>query len=149
MKSIFDQENRLEVIGRINLLTISNKPQWGKMTVTQMVRHCSQCEEYYFGNIKINRSFLGRIIGRAVIKRILKDDNSTLGINAPTSPTLKVSDEPKSLEDEKQKWKSLIERYSTFTNARFQHWFFGTMTKEQLGQFIYKHCDHHLRQFSV
>lgn len=149
MKSIFDKKTRDEVINRINSLTANSKPLWGKMTVAQMVRHCSLCEEYYYGNIKVSRSFLGRIFGKVAINGILKDENSTFKRNAPTSPSFKVTEDINDLEAEKGKWKVLIERYSTFGNENFTHWFFGTMTKPQLGQFIYKHCDHHLKQFGM
>lgn len=149
MKSIFDAGTRDEVIGRISALTSSCKPQWGKMSVEQMIRHCSVCEEYYFGNIKVNRSFIGRIIGKIAIKGILKDENSTFKRNAPTSSRFIVTENIHNLEEEKVKWKSLIERYATFSQQEFTHWFFGRLTKNQLGQFIYKHCDHHLKQFGV
>ena len=68
---------------------------------------------------------------------------------APTPPQLKVSDPVLNLEVEKENWKQLIFRYENFQQNDFIHWFFGTMTKKQLGEFIYKHCDHHLRQFGV
>ena len=149
MKSIFDTETREEVINRINTLETVSKARWGKMTVAQMVRHCSLCEEYYLGNIKVKRSFLGRLFGKNAIGGILKDDHSTIAKNAPTSPVFQVPNNVTDLESEKQKWKSLIEGYSTFNSNVFVHWFFGNMTKDQLGQFIYKHCDHHLRQFGA
>jgi hypothetical protein len=149
MKSIFDKKTRDEVINRITSLTANSQPLWGKMTVTQMVRHCSLCEEYYYGTIKVNRSFLGRIFGKVAISGILKDENSSFKKNAPTSPSFKVTEEINNLEVEKDKWKVLIERYGTFGNENFNHWFFGKMTKSQLGQFIYKHCDHHLKQFGI
>lgn len=149
MKSIFDQPIREEVIARIDLLNESCTARWGKMSVIQAVRHCSLCEEYYYGSIKISRSFLGRIFGQMAIKGILKDEAKELQRNAPTSPQLKVNEDGGNLEAEKRKWKSLIARYETFKEGKFAHWFFGKMTKTQLGQFIYKHCDHHLRQFGV
>lgn len=149
MKSIFDKKTREEVTARINSLTPNNKPLWGKMTVTQMVRHCSLCEEYYYGDIKINRSFLGRIVGKMAMNSILKDENSTFNKNAPTSASLKVTQNINNLEFEKDKWKLLVERYSAFGQENFNHWFFGKMTKNQLGQFVYKHCDHHLKQFGA
>ncbi|WP_312740807.1 DUF1569 domain-containing protein [Sphingobacterium multivorum] len=43
----------------------------------------------------------------------------------------------------------LIEQYETFEKATFVHWFFGRMSRAQLGQFIYKHCNHHLKQFGT
>ena len=149
MKSVFDKNIREEVVNRINLLNEGSKAQWGKMTVAQMVKHCSICEEYYYGNIKMKRSFLGRIVGQRAINSILKDENSGLRKNAPTPSPFKVSEPVLNLEAEKEKWKQLIRRYDTFPEDNFTHWFFGKMTKKQLGEFIYKHSDHHLRQFGV
>jgi hypothetical protein len=72
-----------------------------------------------------------------------------MGRNAPTASSFKVTENVTNLEEEKDKWKSLVSRYSTFNSDYFMHWFFGRMTKEELGQFIYKHSDHHLRQFNA
>ncbi len=149
MKSIFEPGVRAEIIRRIDSLTAGHKPAWGQMTVSQMVRHCAICEDYYYGNIRIRRSLLGRIFGSKAIREILKDENSTISKNAPTSGHFIVKETINDLENEKTKWKSLIERYGQFYSEEFTHWFFGKLTKEQLGQFIYKHCDHHLRQFGA
>ena len=149
MKSIFDGRARAEITERINSLTESSKALWGEMAVGQMIRHCAVCEEYYHGNIKVKRSFLGRLFGRSALSGILKDETSGLGRNAPTAPQFIVRDDVQNLENEKEKWKSLIASYETYENETFTHWFFGKMSKTQLGQFIYKHCDHHLRQFGV
>lgn len=148
MKSIFDQVARDEVITRINALNTNNKAQWGTMTVGQMVRHCTVCEDYYFGKIKVSRSWLGMLVGRSAINSILRDDNTSIGRNAPTAKQFKVNEEVSNLQDEKEKWKSAVNRYATFSDNYFIHWFFGKVTKEELGQFIYKHCDHHLKQFN-
>jgi hypothetical protein len=149
MRSIFHKDTREEVIGRINSLNEASKAQWGKMTVAQMVRHCTLCEEYYYGKVNIKRSLLGRLVGQMAIKDILKDDVTVLKRNAPTPSPFKVSERNLDFETEKTKWKSIIEKYETFTSESFNHWFFGEMTNEQLGQFIYKHSDHHLRQFGA
>lgn len=149
MKSIFDKNTRDEITSRISSLTNENKAQWGKMNVAQMVRHCATCEEYYYGNIEVKRSWLGRLLGKAAIKGILKDESTSFKKNAPTSPQFKVSDSNLDFEKERTNWKQLIERYASFANENFNHWFFGAMTKTQLGQFIYKHCDHHLKQFGA
>jgi len=44
---------------------------------------------------------------------------------------------------------ALIRMYETYEHTDFDHWFFGKMSKLQLGQFIYIHSNHHLRQFGV
>jgi hypothetical protein len=149
LKSIFDKEIRDEIIDRINSLNENSKAQWGKMTVAQMVRHCSICEEYYYGKLKVKRSFLGRIFGKIAIAVILKDETAGLKKNSTTPPLFKVTESNLHLETEKDNWKQLINKYETFPEDHFTHWFFGRMTKKQLGQFIYKHSDHHLRQFGA
>jgi hypothetical protein len=149
MKSIFDNGVRTEVVTRIGSLNEDSKAQWGEMTVSQMVKHCALCEEYYFGNVKVKRSFLGRIVGQRAIAGLLKDENTGLGKNAPTALRLKVTDTGLNLEAGKEAWQKLIIRYGSFQGDNFNHWFFGSMTKKQLGEFIYKHCHHHLRQFGV
>ncbi|MCB0658845.1 MAG: DUF1569 domain-containing protein [Saprospiraceae bacterium] len=149
MKSIFDPDVRTEVIERIDRLTPASTALWGEMSVTQMVRHCVLCEDYYFGRIKMKRSLVGRMVGRMAIRAILKDEQSTLKKNAPTAPEFKIKANITHLDAEKLKWKTYIDRYSTFNQSTFTHWFFGRLTKQELGQFIYKHSDHHLRQFGV
>jgi len=90
---------------------------------------------------------LGRLIGKKVINKTLKDEQSMLQKNAPTSPQFRFNNDIVNLEFGKEKWKFLIEQYAFFDKEYVTHWFFGKMSKQQLGQFIYKHCDHHLRQF--
>ena len=41
-----------------------------------------------------------------------------------------------------------LNAYEHFNVTGFVHWFFGKMTREQIGQLVYKHTDHHLRQFN-
>jgi hypothetical protein len=149
MKSIFDKDVRQEVVNRISSLGEGSKAQWGKMTVAQMVKHCALSEEYYSGNIAVKRSFLGRIFGQLAIAGVLKDENAGIKKNAPTPPQLMVNEQGLNLKAGKENWQDLIHRYGNYKEDHFIHWFFGNMTKKQLGEFVYKHCDHHLRQFGV
>lgn len=148
MKSIFNQTDRNEIISRIDALGIDNKAQWGKMNVQQMARHCALCEQLYNGTVQVKRSLLGRIFGQMALRQMLKDE-SPMKPNAPTSKQFIVTDTDGDLQAEKQKWMELIKGYEHYSNDSFVHWFFGKMSREQLGQFIYKHNDHHLRQFSA
>ena len=149
MKSIFNATDRAAILKRIDSLTQAHKPLWGTMSVAQMARHCALCEEYYYGKIKVGRSLIGRLFGRSAIKGILKDDKATLQKNAPTASPFKVTAPITDLEPEKRRWKVLVAEYAFFEQEEFVHWFFGRLSKQELGQFIYKHCDHHLRQFGV
>ena len=149
MKSIFNNTDRNEIIGRIDTLSQHCKPGWGKMSVEQMVKHCILCEEYYMGKVAVKRSFFGRIIGKIAIKGILKPGNTMLRKNSQTPPIFLVAGPVDDLESHKNTWKALIEGYDSYPNQYFSHWFFGKITKEQLGQFVYIHTNHHLTQFNV
>ncbi|MDE3184210.1 MAG: DinB family protein [Bacteroidota bacterium] len=145
MRSILHSETREEIIKRINSLDAGCEHQWGKMTVGQMVKHCTLCEELYLGKVKLKRVFLGRIFGKMALNKLLSDDRP-IRKSSPTDPFLRVVENIDDLEAQKQKWIALIKEYET-ANTQSIHPFFGKMTIEQLGQLAYKHNDHHLRQF--
>jgi hypothetical protein len=147
MKTIFDKQAREELINRINTLNESSTPQWGKMNAWQMVKHCVLCEEMYLGKKKYKRAFIGRLFGRIGLKNLMKEE-TPLKPNSPTSDAFKIKEMNGDLVSEKKKWISLIQEYANYSNDEFVHWFFGKMTKEQVGYFVYKHTDHHLRQFN-
>jgi hypothetical protein len=147
MQSIFDKIKRDELIMRIHTLSEKSKAQWGKMNVYEMVKHCVICEEYYLGSGKLKRSLRGIIFGKIRIKNLSRDE-TPIERNAPTNKHFISLGATGDIEAEKLKWISLIKKYENYPNDNFVHWFFGKMTKEQIGYFVYKHTDHHLRQFN-
>ena len=147
MKTVFDKTTRDELTGRIKTLDENSMPQWGKMNIYQMLKHCNLAEEMYLGKKKYNRVLLGRILGKIALKNLLKDE-TPMARNAPTSPHFKVTETEGDVIAERDKWIALIGEYANYSNPDFEHWFFGKMTKEQIGHFVYKHTDHHLRQFN-
>ena len=147
MKTVFDLAIRAELIRRIGLLNENSKAAWGKMTIYQMLKHCTQAEEMYLGQKQYKRVPLGFIFGRMALKGILKDENP-MRKNAPTHHAFIIKGEG-DVEAEKTKWIQLIETYGSYSNTCYVHWFFGKMTKEQVGFLAYKHIDHHLRQFGA
>lgn len=146
MKTIFDLATREELIRRINLLNENSQAQWGKMNVYQMIKHCEMWEEMAMGRKTYKRSFIGRLIGPLILKKVLKDE-TPLQRNTPTIPEFKITGNG-NVETEKAKWIALLGEYDHFSNHNFIHPFFGKMTKEQIGLQAYKHIDHHLRQFN-
>jgi uncharacterized damage-inducible protein DinB len=147
MKSVLDPSARKELIDRINRLDENSTAKWGQMNVYQMLKHCVLCEELYLGKRTEKRAFMGRIFGKIGLRNILREDKP-FPKSAPTSASFKVVEQTGDIESEKQRWIDLLEQYSNYSTD-FTHWFFGKMTKEQVGQFVYKHDDHHLRQFNV
>ena len=147
MKTVFDKATRDELIGRMGTLNETSQAQWGKMNIYQMLKHCTLAEEMYLGKQKYLRVFLGRLFGKIALKNLLKDEKP-MGRNAPTSPAFIVSQTSGDIAAERNKWIALTEEYAEYPDLELEHWFFGKMTKEQIGQFVYKHTDHHLRQFN-
>ncbi|TSD67298.1 DUF1569 domain-containing protein [Inquilinus sp. KBS0705] len=148
MKTVFDKDTRDQLINRINQLNENSTPLWGKMNIYQMLKHCVLAEEMYLGHAVYKRTLLGRVLGKWALKNMLKDE-TPMGHNAPTSPHFIVSQTTGDVAAEKARWIALTEAYATYSNPGLVHWFFGDMTREQVGQFVYKHTDHHLRQFNV
>lgn len=149
MKTIFDHHVREELINRINSLSQENTAQWGKMNLYQMVKHCTVWNDWILGNgnYTYRQDFLGKVFGRIVLKKIVKDDKP-LGKNSPAGIfTIKESGE--NIKPLQESWKEQIASYAHYNNPHFIHDFFGKMTKEEIGIFVYKHMDHHLRQFQT
>ncbi|TAG51281.1 MAG: DUF1569 domain-containing protein [Cytophagales bacterium] len=146
MKTIFDKNIRDKLINRVNSLNENSKAQWGKMNVYQMVKHCILCEEMYLGKTPYKRTFLGFLLGKLALQQLMKDDKPKKR-NSPTKDEFKIIESNGNLLEDKMKWISLIGEYENYSNQTFVHWFFGKMTKEQVGISVYKHIDHHLRQF--
>ncbi|MBA4166888.1 MAG: DUF1569 domain-containing protein [Chitinophagaceae bacterium] len=146
MKSIFDVSDNDELLRRINTLNEKSTAQWGKMTIYQMLKHCTLWEEMITGEKKFKRMLLGMIFGRMALNRMLRDDRP-MPQNAPTVPGFAVRDDG-DIQTEKAKWINYAKRHLDFSNDSFVHPFFGRMSKGELGQLAYKHTDHHLRQFN-
>jgi hypothetical protein len=150
MKSIFDKGASQFFTKRIEQLESNMKPQWGKMNAYQMINHCILSERMYLGDKKYKRLFMGKLFGKMALKGILKE-NAPLKKNQPTHPTFKTIGDGK-IEIIRNEWCTLIEAYTkreVGNNSNFEHPFFGKMTKEEIGISVFKHTDHHLRQFGV
>ena len=148
MKTIFDKAIRDAVILRINSLNENSTANWGKMNFYQMLKHCTLYNEWMLGKNKpvYKQVFIGRLFGKTALKDFVRDDNP-LKRNMRTLGNLKVVQTSGNVISEKSKWIELIKEFENYSNPNFIHSFFGKMTKEQIGYLVYKHTDHHLRQF--
>ncbi|MDN5286402.1 MAG: hypothetical protein JWR38_2676 [Mucilaginibacter sp.] len=147
MKTIFEKATRDILIDRINSLNENNIAQWGKMNIYQMLKHCTVYEEMMLGKHQYKRSFIGRLFGKMALKEFLKDE-SPLKRSMPTLTELTIKETAGNIVSEKKKWISLLEEYPHSSNPGIVHAFLGKLTKEQIGVLVYKHTDHHLRQFN-
>lgn len=149
MKNVFEPQTLEEIIHRINTLQPSGERHWGKMEVAQMMAHCSAALEVAAGQKFPPRIFMGRILG-PFFKSVFSNDKP-LKKNAPTDKSFLVIDR-RNFEKEKARLIDLVTHFSTGGPAnctKHPHSFFGKLTAREWGSGMYKHLDHHLKQFGA
>lgn len=149
MKNLYHPEAVDEVLWRIDKLQPATQRQWGKMDVAQMMAHCSAALDMASGKLILPRLFIGRVIG-PFIKPIYSNDKPFSRGN-PTDPKLVVADQRDFLR-EQQQLKVKVRQFHEGGEAKctsHPHPFFGALTPREWGIGMYKHMDHHLRQFGA
>ena len=150
MKNLFEAARVQEVKERIALLRPDSQRLWGKMNAPQAVAHCSAGVELALGDKTPPRVFAGRIFGWIVKPLALRDDEP-MRRNSPTMQELVVQD-ARDLGTERQRLRELIDRFAAAGPAgctTHPHSFFGRLTPQEWAILMYKHLDHHLRQFGA
>lgn len=150
MKNLFESARVAELKERMARLKPDGERLWGTMKPAQALSHCSRGMEMATGVMLPPRNLLGRIIGR-LVKRMAIGNDEPLRRNSPTAKELMVRDEP-DFETERVRLGALINRFAAAGPGgctTHPHSFFGPMTPEEWAVLMYKHLDHHLRQFGV
>lgn len=149
MKNLFQPDAVDEVIARIDKLQPTAQRQWGKMDVAQMLAHCSAGLDLASGRLVRPRILIGRILGRLV--RPIYSNDRPFSRNNPTDEKLIISD----LRDFSREREQLKVRVRQFHEGgegqctKHPHPFFGALTPHEWSTGMYKHLDHHLRQFGA
>jgi Protein of unknown function (DUF1569) len=153
MKSLFDPALVEDVKRRVMRLRPDSERQWGKMPVALVLAHCTCGLQMAMGIIKPKRApFPASVIGR-LIKPLVFGDDKPIRLNSASSPELFTAD-PAECEFDRERTR-LIEAIDSFVSAgaaccsQHPHPFFGPLKPEQWAILMYKHVDHHLRQFGV
>ena len=150
MKNLFDRAALSEIDERIGRLRPDSARQWGTMDPAQMLAHCAEFMSMAVGDIKPPRMFIGRLIG-PIAKRIWIRSERQAPRNSPTVPGYAIADQ-REFEKERVRLTQLVERFAAggpSAATTHPHSFFGRLTPQEWGMLMYKHLDHHLRQFGV
>jgi hypothetical protein len=150
MTNLFEPEAAAGIKARLSRLQPNATAQWGKMNAAQVVEHCARGLEMAVGDRRPPRALIGRFIGR-IVKPLALGDDAPMRRNSPTMPELVVADE-RDLDIEQQRLNSLIDRFVAAGPAgctTHPHSFFGPLTPQEWAVLMYKHLDHHLRQFGA
>lgn len=149
MNNLYNPSDVAAIVTRIEQLTPEATRQWGKMTVTQMLSHCTISMDLARGKHVVRRVFLGRIIGTLIKKAVLNE--KPFKKNSPTDKSFIFKDERNFDEEKAKAIASLNAFFADGPSActTHPHPFFGSYTPEQWAILQWKHFDHHLRQFGA
>jgi hypothetical protein len=149
MKNLFERSTVDEVLSRIDKLQSTSPRQWGKMDAAQMLAHCSAAMDMATGESNIPRVFIGRLVGPLVKSTFINE--KPFSKNNPTAKEL-VFSTPCDFSREQTKLRGKIRQFHEGGEAkctRHPHPFFGSLTPDEWSRGMYKHLDHHLRQFGT
>ena len=149
MKSILNESEKNQLIGRINKLTSLTKPVCGTMSVSQMLAHCTVSVRLALQEIVPEKNETLLRLGKIVKDKIFETE--IFSKNLPTSKEFLVSDN-KEFDKNKNTLIEYLNRYSGIDiNAELKasHPHLGELTINEWGLLIWKHTNHHLTQFGV
>ena len=147
MNTVFNSTDRETLYARLNGLTLERTPLWGRMTCGQMLAHLTDGVRMTLGELTVQPK-RGPLrfgpIRHAVIHWL------PFPKGAPTAPELLVrraQDSAVEIEALKEAMERLAAKAGTRTWE--EHPAFGRMTEHDWGVLVYRHTDHHLRQFGA
>lgn len=149
MKSLHEQSSFDEITARLGKLTPESQGKWGKMKVSQALAHLQAPFQFALATERPRSMYPMKLFGWMFKKQLHND--TPWKQNLPTVPMFKITDE-REFTGEREKLRAMLNKFRDAGEAgvgNFPHPAFGTFTKQQWGQAMYKHLDHHLRQFGV
>ena len=150
LPSVFDSSIVKSLEDRINKLTPGTKSLWGKMTVDQMLAHCNITYELIYTDKHPKPNVFTKWVLTSFVKKKVVDE-TPYPKNGPTGPQFLIK-EAKDFEVEK---KRLLEYIDQTLELGEQHFHlkkshsFGILKSNEWNNMLYKHLDHHLKQFGV
>ncbi|MFM9904807.1 MAG: DUF1569 domain-containing protein [Pyrinomonadaceae bacterium] len=150
MPTIRNETERTKLIVRLNMLSGSETPKWGKMTVNQMMSHLVQTGELPFAaSLPDKSSFMSRTLIKPLVLYVL-----------PMPKEVKVSPDmdqqadgrkPQEFNSDRELAIDAINKIGTLPvhHPCQYHPFFGKFTAKEWAVIAHKHIDHHLKQFGV
>lgn len=150
MKNIFLASTTEELIQRINLLTPTTKPQWGKMNVGQMLAHCSVTYEMAYENKHPKPKGFMKFILKTFVKDMVVGEKPYKK-NLRTAPAFLMTTD-KDFEGEKARLIGYLQKTVDLGEQHFdqkESLSFGKLNVTEWNNMFYKHLDHHLTQFGV
>jgi hypothetical protein len=150
LPNIFSKSVSDQMIGRINKLSSTNPPRWGKMNVSQMMAHLNVPFEYAFENKhKKPNAFFGFMLKTFVKGGVVNE--KPYKKNSGTAPDFIIKDE-RDFYTEKSRLIGYVKQLASKPAESYEgrdYLPFGKLTATEWNNLFYKHLDHHMTQFGV
>jgi len=148
MRTVLDERDLDALCRRVASLTPASSPRWGSLTVGGMVGHLIQSARMALGELAVEPR--GKRVFRTCPLKHLILYVLPFPRGAPTSRALLVA-EPGPLEAEQKELHALLRRLGSGPRSGMgpTHPLFGQLSRQAWGSLMYKHTDHHLRQFGA
>ncbi len=150
MLNLFLPSTTLSLHARIDALTHESQPLWGKMNVSQMLAHCCVPFEQALGERHDGPPLLMKLMVKLFFKKAMTNE-VPYKQNSPTAPAFRITDQ-RDLERERTRLKAYVTRFQELGREHFdgrEQISLGRLTAQEWNNLMYKHLDHHLRQFGV
>jgi hypothetical protein len=150
MPTLFEPQTAQAIISRVNTLSNLHQRKWGKMDVTQMLKHVNDALGTATGETTIKTNFFFKFFAPFIKMEVMS--SKPYKPSLPTAKEFVIKSHNLNFEEEKN---ALINRLNKFlANGEsavegLKHPAFGKMTAYEWGFSQWKHFDHHLRQFGV
>jgi len=148
MKSMWQPDARQALQQRIEQLTPTGRPEWGRMSAQQMVVHLTAAVQMATGERPVahRQTPLRYPVIKQLVLYVLPFPR-----NVPTAPELVVGSTPNAWTRDVDALRATMDRFvARGPEAPWPaHPAFGRMSARQWGILVYRHVDHHLRQFGV
>ena len=150
MQNLFDRSTAADIKRRVAQLRADSPRQWGTMSPAQAAAHCALGFELALGELRPPRKLIGYVLG-PIIKPLALGNDEPMRRNSPTVDGMVVRD-TRDLTAERARLCAMIDRFVDAGPAgctSHPHSFFGRLTPDEWAVLMYKHVDHHLRQFGA
>ena len=150
LADLFDPAGLESAMARLNALSPTSQPQWGKMGVAAMLGHLNVSYEMLYETKHKRPNALVRFLLRTFLKDKVCGP-APYPRNSPTAPQFRIAD-TRDFAKEKDRLVTYMRRMHGEGRAQFEgreSASFGPLTASEWNIMFSKHLDHHLRQFGV
>jgi Protein of unknown function (DUF1569) len=147
VKTIFDPAVRAEVVARMERVPPGRAPLFGRMSAPQMLCHVSDQMRAALGELPV-RSKGKALFANPVVAWLLIHVVPWPKGKAQTAPEM-LTAKPTTWDGDLRSFRELVERVGVQPSggAWPAHPLFGAISGRAWGRLVYRHLDHHLRQF--